>query len=134
MGLPIPEIRPMDPDIHNIPKLCIHATPEEEKLYLSKYLKHTWRARINKDLIDLIPNGVGKSSGLRDICRYYGIDQKLTMAFGDGQNDFDLITAAGIGVAMGNAVPNIKAAADYVTTNSNEAGITHALRYFGLVP
>ena len=133
MGLPIPEIRPMDPDIHDMPKLCIHASPEDEEKYLKPHLNHTWTARITEDLIDLIPIGIGKSSGLRDVCGYFHIDPSQTMCFGDGQNDLDLIQAAGIGVAMGNAAPNIKDEADYVTKNANEAGITHALRHFGLI-
>ena len=133
MGLPAPEIRPMDPGLHDIPKLCIHASPEDEETYLKPHLNHTWTARITEDLIDLIPNGVGKSSGLRDVCGYFQIDVNETMAFGDGQNDLDLIEAAGIGVAMGNAEPNIKAAADYVTKKASEAGITHALRHFSLI-
>ncbi len=133
MGLPIPEIRPMDPDIHDIPKLCIHASPEDEARYLKPHLNHTWTARITEDLIDLIPNGIGKSSGLQEICEFFHIDPRQTMAFGDGQNDLDLIQAAGIGVAMGNAAANIKDAADHVTKKASEAGITHALKHFSLI-
>lgn len=133
MGLETPKPRPMDPDIHNIVKLCIHASPEEEERWLRPHLKHTWRARITNDLIDLIPNGIGKSSGMKEICSRFGIDPSLTMAFGDGQNDLDIIRDAGIGVAMGNASPNIKAAADHVTLPAKDAGITDALKHFGLI-
>ena len=134
IGLPLPGIRPMDPNIHDIPKLCIFASPEDEEKYLKPFLKHTWTARITEDLIDLIPNGTGKSGGLRDICRYFNIEPEETMAFGDGQNDLDLIQAAGLGIAMGNAEPNIMEAADYVTKREKDAGITHALRHFRLIP
>ena len=123
----------MDPDIHDIPKLCIHASPEDEARYLKPHLNHTWTARITEDLIDLIPNGIGKSSGLQEICEFFHIDPRQTMAFGDGQNDLDLIQAAGIGVAMGNAAANIKDAADHVTKKASEAGITHALKHFSLI-
>lgn len=133
MGVDIPEIRPMDNDLHNLPKLSIHASPEEEALYLAPHLNHTWTARITEDLIDLIPNGIGKSTGLRDICTHFGISPAQTMVFGDGQNDIDLIEAAGIGIAMGNAAQNIKQAAQYVTLPAKDAGITHALRHFKLI-
>lgn len=133
MGVDIPEIRPMDKELHNVPKLSIHASAEEEASYLTPHLKHTWTARITEDLIDLIPEGIGKSTGLRDICAHFGIDPAQTMAFGDGQNDIDLIEAAGIGIAMGNAAPNIKQAAQFVTLPAKDAGITHALRHFNLV-
>ena len=133
MGLPIPEIRPMDPDLHNIPKLCIHASPEEEAAWLAPHMNHTWTARITEDLVDLIPNRIGKSSGLRDICAYFGISPEETMAFGDGQNDLDLMEAAGIAVAMENGADNVKAKADYVTGRPEQAGITQALKHFRLI-
>lgn len=133
MGLPIPVIRPMDPDIHNIPKLCVHCSQEEESTWLSPVLNHTWTARITNDLIDLIPNGIGKSTGIREICAHFGISVEQTMAFGDGQNDMDMLRAVGISVAMGNGAENVKAIADYVTVPAADAGITHALEHFKLL-
>ena len=55
------------------------------------------------------------------------------MAFGDGGNDIPIIEYAGIGVAMGNATPDVKAAADYVTGSVDEDGIISALRHFGVI-
>lgn len=55
------------------------------------------------------------------------------MAFGDGGNDLDMLMHAKIGVAMGNAVDAVKAAADYVTTDVDHDGIWNALVHFGLV-
>lgn len=54
------------------------------------------------------------------------------MAFGDGQNDIEMLRHAGIGVAMGNAADEVKRSADYVTTGVDRAGIAKALRHFGL--
>ena len=133
MGLPIPDIRPMDQDLHNIPKLCIHASPEDEAKWLSPHLAHTWTARITEDLIDLIPKGIGKSSGLRMMCDHFGIDIKQTMAFGDGQNDLDLLQTAGTAIAMENGAENVKAIAHYVAPCPEKAGITSALMHFGLL-
>ena len=81
----------------------------------------------------MIPTGIGKSSGIREVCAYFGIPIEQTMAFGDGQNDLDMIRAAGIGIAMGNGKENIKAAASYVTGPAADAGVTDALRHFGLI-
>lgn len=133
MGLEIPPVRPMDPGYHSVPKLCIHASPETEARLLTPLMHHTWTARITDDLIDLIPEGIGKSSGIREVCAWFGIPVEQTMAFGDGQNDLDMISAAGIGVAMGNGKTNIKAAASYVTAPAGEGGITRALKHFGLL-
>ena len=134
MGLEIPKIRPLDPDIHDIPKLCIHCSPEEEAEYITPLLKCTWTARITPDLVDLIPNGIGKDSGIRDMCAHFGIEAGQTMGFGDGQNDLCMLNAVGIAVAMENADDEVKAAADYVTLTTEQAGITHALEHFGLLP
>ena len=55
------------------------------------------------------------------------------MAFGDGGNDIPIIEYAGIGVAMGNATDDVKAAADYVTDTVDEDGIVTALEHFGVI-
>ena len=54
------------------------------------------------------------------------------MAFGDGDNDISMIEAAGVGVAMGNAAPEVQAKADFVTTAVDNHGVLNALRHFGL--
>ena len=63
----------------------------------------------------------------------YGLRPGETMAFGDGENDIDMIRFAGIGVAMGNAIKNLKSAADYITTDIDDDGIANALQHFGLI-
>ena len=55
------------------------------------------------------------------------------MAFGDGGNDISIIKSAGIGVAMGNAGPDVKRVSDYVTTTVDENGIYNALKHFSLI-
>ena len=55
------------------------------------------------------------------------------MAFGDGGNDVPIIKEAGIGVAMGNAVDEVKQTADFVTRHIDEDGVAYALRHFGVI-
>ena len=64
---------------------------------------------------------------------HYMISQSETMAFGDGENDIDMIRFAGIGVAMDNGIPALQKAADYVTDDIDEDGIANALHHFGLI-
>lgn len=64
-----------------------------------------------------------KGSGLLTLADKLGIDQSETMALGDQQNDITMIEAAGLGVAMGNAVPEVKAVADVETTTQNTDGV-----------
>ena len=56
------------------------------------------------------------------------------MAFGDGDNDADMLEFAQIGVAMGNGSPKAKEAAGYVTTDIDDDGIANALKHFHLLP
>ena len=53
--------------------------------------------------------------------------------FGDGGNDSDMLRYAGIGVAMGNATPDVKQVADYVTATVDEDGVERALEHFGVI-
>lgn len=64
-----------------------------------------------------------KGSGLLTLAAKLGIDRSETMALGDQQNDVTMIEAAGLGVAMGNAVPEVKAVADIETTTQNADGV-----------
>ena len=56
------------------------------------------------------------------------------MAFGDGENDIDMLRYAGTGVAMGNAEEAVKRQADYVTGDIDDGGIREALEFYGLLP
>ncbi len=67
--------------------------------------------------------GVDKGSGLLDFCRVRGIDPSRAAAFGDHENDMPMIRAAGLGVAMGNALPQVKSIANRVTLTNDEDGI-----------
>ena len=51
-----------------------------------------------------------------------------TIAFGDGTNDLTMLRAAGLGVAMGNAAPEVKAAADMVTDDNEHSGVAKVIR------
>ena len=82
---------------------------------------------------DINPKGVNKATGLAQICRLLEVPMEETIAFGDDINDLEIIRAAGIGVAMGDALEEVKAAADYVTGTCEELGVVMGLRHFGLI-
>lgn len=73
--------------------------------------------------LEVIPAAINKGQGLLDTCRALGISAEETVAFGDAENDIPMLRAAGVGVAMGNAGPEVKAAANSVTQTNNEDGI-----------
>jgi Cof subfamily protein (haloacid dehalogenase superfamily) len=80
--------------------------------------------------LDVSARGCSKGSALRRLCELYGIELSETLAVGDGINDLDLIRSAGLGIAMGNAVPEIvQAAAVRVSDNANDGAAEALERY-----
>ncbi|MCR5794657.1 MAG: Cof-type HAD-IIB family hydrolase [Solobacterium sp.] len=74
--------------------------------------------------------GIDKAKAIEATLKHIGCTREELMAFGDAQNDRSMIAYAGIGVAMGNAVDEVKEAAGYVTLDNNHDGIAHALHHF----
>jgi hydroxymethylpyrimidine pyrophosphatase-like HAD family hydrolase len=83
--------------------------------------------------VDVIPKEGGKVDGIQKIMERFGLAREEIMAFGDGENDRDMLLFAGIGVAMGNGKETVKAAADYVTDHIDQDGVEKALIHFGLI-
>ncbi|MBR0204166.1 MAG: HAD family phosphatase [Synergistaceae bacterium] len=81
----------------------------------------------NIEINDLKAN---KGDGLRFVASHLGIEMSEAMAFGDGLNDISMIKAAGIGVAMGNAVREVKDVADHVTGTCDEDGVAEGIKTF----
>ena len=69
----------------------------------------------------------GKGNGLAALCRHLGIDLADTVAFGDSSNDTDMLIAAGCGIAMANALPQVRKIADAVTLSNDECGVAEAI-------
>ena len=88
--------------------------------------------RWHPEFTDITANGADKGKGILAIARHEGFNPSQTIAFGDGGNDTSMILQAGIGVAMGNAIDQLKQQADYVTTSVDDDGILNALRHFGI--
>ena len=74
--------------------------------------------------------GTTKAMGLRFLADLLDVPMECTMACGDTQNDADIMQAAAIGVAMGNASNDIKAIADFVTKSNNDSGVAYAIEKF----
>ncbi|MGN0906953.1 MAG: HAD family hydrolase [Bullifex sp.] len=85
------------------------------------------------DCAEIVLPGVSKATGLHAVMEYYGAPLSDSVAFGDGANDIEIVSASGFGVAMGNASDELKKAADYVTGDVKENGIYDALEYLGVL-
>lgn len=87
-------------------------------------------ARSSDYYFEIMPKGYSKGTSLVEIAKYYNMDIKDVIAFGDANNDIEMIEMAGVGVAMGNAVDYIKEISDYVTLSNDEDGIAYYLEKF----
>ncbi|GAA1862830.1 HAD family hydrolase [Brevibacterium marinum] len=81
-------------------------------------------------LVELAPAGVTKARTLEGLCEHLGVGREQVMAFGDMPNDIEMLTWAGHGVAMGNALQSVKDIAAAVTEAVDEDGLA---RYLGTV-
>lgn len=87
----------------------------------------------NSAVVEMVPHGFSKGTGLRHACDLLGIDVKDSVAFGDSVNDLDMFRAAGFSVAMGNGSDDAKNASDYVSSTLHEDGISKALAYLNII-
>ena len=83
--------------------------------------------------IEVNAKNATKGCALVSLCRALDIDVSRSIAFGDGTNDTDMLIKAGLGVAMENAEPEVRAAADYITLNHEAAGVASAIDKFVLI-
>lgn len=81
---------------------------------------------------DVTVRGADKGDAVLGVAAALGVDIEDTYAFGDGINDLPMLRAAGHGVAMGNAVDEVKAAAEYVTSDIDQDGVARALAHYAL--
>lgn len=82
--------------------------------------------------LEITHKDVDKGAGLLHLADYLNIKQSETMACGDQGNDYTMIKAAGLGVAMENGIDKVKAIADYVTDTNDNDGVAKAIEKFVL--
>lgn len=80
--------------------------------------------------LEFMSAGVSKGRALHQLAQSLNIERTEIMAFGDSNNDIDMLEYAGLGVAMGNGNERIKAAADIVTKGHDEDGIAHIIEQY----
>lgn len=100
----------------------------QQKLALA--FPHLNIARSRAYLLEVTHPDAEKSRALDLICRYLKVDQAQTIAAGDNQNDAGMISWAGLGVAMGNALEEVKQIADAVTADNDHDGVADIVRQY----
>ena len=130
----VPDRETIIPQPGEAPISCAAIIPPEEHAWFEqKYLQLDFLPVFGMPLCDVNKSGVSKATGLEIICAHMGISLAETIAFGDDRNDLEMIEAAGIGVAMGEANEDVRAAADYLTDFSRNLGVVKGLRHFQLI-
>ena len=107
-------------------------TPEESEKAAADFqdLKLT---RSNPFAADVINQGNSKLEGIRRVGKEYGFDLNQVMAFGDSDNDLEMLAGVGMSVAMGNGSSSVKEVAKHITTSNQQDGIHKALEHFGVL-
>lgn len=80
-------------------------------------------------MAEIVLSGISKATGIEKVLSYFGVDRSDSVAIGDGSNDIEMVEYADIGIAMGNSSGDLKAVADYITTDIEEDGIKNAIFY-----
>ena len=104
--------------------------PHVEELMQQEFAGRLSIYRSAPFFIETMPLGVEKSASLSLLLKVMGLFPKDLMACGDSWNDLPMIQFAGLGVAMANAVPQVRAAADFVTKDNDHDGVGLAVEKF----
>jgi Cof subfamily protein (haloacid dehalogenase superfamily) len=124
----------INPHIYNeeVYLMCLFANDESLDKYIHKFPHLTFK-RWHPYVLNVLQEEVSKSLAILKILQYFGIDKSEAIAFGDGDNDIDMLELVGLGIAMGNANDSLKKVADFVTKKSGENGIEFALKKYEII-
>ena len=115
-------------------KTLTTGTPEiiagiEEK-YIQKFGDRFSICRSMPFFLEVMPQGINKAASLGRLLRVLDMTPDDLVACGDGFNDVEMIKYASLGIAMGNAVDEVKAVSDYVTRSNDDNGIVDVIEKF----
>lgn len=106
---------------------------EGESERIQKQFPRVKLTRSSPYSMDVISEEQSKVKGIERVGQRYGFDLSEVIAFGDSDNDIEMLSQVGIGVAMGNASQQVKENARYTTADNNDDGISKALAHYGLI-
>lgn len=86
-----------------------------------------------EEVVEIIPSGYSKATGIEKVCEIFDIPLENTYAFGDSANDLEMLRYVAHGIAMGNGTKEAKESAGYITDALWEDGIQNGLAHYGLI-
>lgn len=131
------------PIVYDIDPSIIHEAYEVNKVLILEYDEERFKTldaklkpiqgihycQSNKGHMDIMKKGVSKGHALAIIAKSEGLEPSEIIAFGDNHNDYEMIAFAGCGVAMGNAVDEVKSIADFVSLHHDADGVAYAIEH-----
>lgn len=133
VGFPCPDVVDLNEYIHKpIDHLVCYEMTEEMKRFEGQ-LKNTIMTSWSNRVFDFVPDNGVKVNGIKKVLEHLNLKPEEAMAFGDGNNDIEMIEYVGVGVAMGNAVDTLKEVADEVTDTIHNDGIYKMLSAYKLI-
>lgn len=85
------------------------------------------------EMFELVPLGINKATGIQKLLKHLDMDQKDTFAFGDSNNDIEMLEYVATGIAMGNSYPEVLERIKHKTKSIKEDGIYFGLKKFNLI-
>lgn len=118
-----------------INKLLLYYKDEKDARDFMEEFKDTFiiTRHIREPYLDITPKGIDKGAAVREVIELLGIDKKDTYAFGDMDNDIEMLKSVGTGIAMGRHTKGVEEVASMITGTVKEEGITTALEKLGLI-
>ncbi len=115
-----------------VASLCFSQDRDMIYKFLADKFKDKYDVTCSADvLVEVSPIGDTKGEGVKFLADYYGIDIADTVAIGDNLNDMSMIEVAGVGVAVGNAVKELKAKADFISSSNDDGAVAQVIKMFG---
>ena len=105
----------------------------EERKHILDGTKNTKLAAWWDRAVDIIPKEGGKGTAIEQVLSHYKFSKEEAIAFGDGENDIDMLQSVGKGIAMGNASEKVKAIATDICKSVEDDGIYHYLKDQGII-
>lgn len=134
LDIPFPEQDAQFYKHHEIYQGMLFYSEKDETGYLEQAPLNELRyVRWHPYAVDVIPEHGSKAMGIQKMLEAMGISANAAAAFGDGNNDVEMLKYVGTGVAMGNAVDQAREAADHVTRTVDHDGIYYGLKDLGLI-
>ena len=133
LNVGVKEVRPIEYVLgKNVEQIIAFFPEERQEEVMTNALPGCDTMRWHPFFTDIIARNNSKSHGIQMMLDHYGLPLEGTVAFGDGGNDINMLRYVPMGVAMGNATDEVKAAANYVTDTVDNDGVEKAFRFLGI--